>query len=575
MIKAQEKLIRDYIESTVTRIQNSANTGLIDPELHLTGSANPRYQESCLTLAIAVRLRVALPGKIEDTTIEKAAMQAMDGWLNLQNTNGSVHSGADGIPDPLATAYGIYAIANSVQLLGEILTPILRVKAEKGLRKAVKYLVKHSVPPGLETLPIKYAALQSACKVIQLKECNPYLEKIRRDAHQEIASTLATEAEGYSGVDAGALSLALTLLVLSIESPSEEEFSLWQRIVQRCLLSTSPGGIFGGGAETSIASLPVTTGFIKLAETIPEAAEIVQRLEKAWHGGFYDSLIDPDIPRLTPIAHLLAKGLTTTASAEKQYPNIEKIVYQSNSKNGSGIVEIGDWLLRIAMGGSIAWIHHKPSGSMRLFGSPFGNALREGPWILKGDQLCHPSISGRFHMEDWNPYQIIGELAMVPIPGAMPTHRRIGFPLLKGKQKKVLDRLVPPSKQVSTRWGETFPYRREIELKDGALTIETEIPGKIMHRFPMVWVGGLFGTIKVDKEEVNAGVPNMYMRVSELIFEGGPWPPWIARFDRPVDILYEPIHGSINMHPMRYLAAAVAVLDILTEDRLHVAWRCG
>lgn len=62
-------------------------------------------------------------------------------------------------------------------------------------------------------------------------------------------------------------------------------------------------------------------------------------------------------------------------------------------------------------------------------------------------------------------------------------------------------------------------------------------------------------------------------RVKEIVFSGGNWPAWVLRFDRPVDMIYEPIHVPVTSSPMRYLSAATGTLDILANDRLHMAWR--
>jgi hypothetical protein len=94
-----------------------------------------------------------------------------------------------------------------------------------------------------------------------------------------------------------------------------------------------------------------------------------------------------------------------------------------------------------------------------------------------------------------------------------------------------------------------------------------------MHRLPMVWAGGTFGEVVIDKRPVSLGKPILERRVKEILFTGGPWPSWTLRFDRPVDIIYEPIHVAVTAGPMRYFSAATGSLDILANDRLHMAWR--
>lgn len=116
-------------------------------------------------------------------------------------------------------------------------------------------------------------------------------------------------------------------------------------------------------------------------------------------------------------------------------------------------------------------------------------------------------------------------------------------------------------------------YWREIEMKDGALTIETRLSGQCRYRLPVVWIGGVFGAIRVGNNVIPAARPFDEINVREITLIGGPYPNWVVRFDHPVMVSYSPIRGLVHMHPLRYFNVASGVLDIIMSDRLHMAWR--
>ena len=168
---------------------------------------------------------------------------------------------------------------------------------------------------------------------------------------------------------------------------------------------------------------------------------------------------------------------------------------------------------------------------------------------------------------------VSGKLFSVPIPGIEHAPRRIGFPAWRGRQAKQPTRLVPPARYTGVISGAAVDYRREISLKLGALAIETQIGADAIHRIPVIWPGGHFGNIHIDKVPIEGNRHVQQSNVREIVLEGGGWPSWKLRFDRPVNLLYAPILGPITIHPLRYLSAAAATIDIIGEDRIRMSWR--
>ncbi len=564
------KLMQGVVRVAVERFRQYNETGLLDPEYERTHHLNARYQEVCLTMAVASAIPEVIPDAFDAALLRKVALRAADTWLHSLTRKGAVRPLRQGKADPQATAYGIFAVSRTFTILDSELPQSLRLRGQRALRKSSGYLLRAGIPEGPETRPLRFAALLAAGMWLGDSGLIASARRIRSEAEAFLHRQLTHD---FTRGDAGALSLALAYLVLGAREGKDEDLELWRLIAKRCQLSLTPTGFFGGGAESSLASLPISTGFERMAARLPDAARVAKALRVGWSSGFYNSILDTDIPWLTPLHYLILYGQDLDEENEKAIEGAEEDETGIVLENGSGKRRFGDWLLRMSAGGAVGWIHHLPSGSTRVFGSPTGMSLREGPWIIEGNRVRHPAMSGEFRVERDDPWTVEGELYSVPIPGAVRSPRKIGLPLIRGKQVRVSTRLAPPRVGGATKVSNPLRFKREIELKDGALTIETYIPGRIMHRLPVVWPGGLFGKITVDKRPVESHRPFQERRVRELNFGGDYWPTWVLRFDRPVDLLYEPIHGSIPNSPMRYLTAAAGTLDIIANDRLHLAFR--
>jgi hypothetical protein len=563
-------LVTRMVATTLDRHQKSDRRGIIDPDYERTRFINPRWQESCLLLALAGTHRVCIPEEIRPPELLSVAVRIVDVWLRCQQRNGAVRTMSKGSSDPQATAYGLYAVSKTLQLVSNQIPTIMRSRALKGLKRAARYLQHASVPSGPDTRPLRAAAIQAAAEYLESSSLHAVARSVKREADRvlsvQISRTLLPN-------DAGAFALALSYLSLSTPDPTSEDLELWRKIVDRCRMSTTPTGIMGGGAETSIACLPVITGFGLAAKHLPSADQQATLLERAWDMHWYDGLADTDSPWLTPMGYLLLEYRLA-----KPFQKLERVSFPIErdrllAENGSGIWKVGDWLLRLGAGGSLGWLHHLPTDSTRVFGSPVGSSLREGPWQVEGTRMRHPALTGRFHVIESDSLTVEGELLSTTIPGVTSLPGRRGMTRLRGRYKRDITRLAPPQLSTTMKLNNPLEYRRQIELKDGALTIETSIPGRITHRLPMVWIGGPYGELWIGKVKASVGNMLQERRVRELTFKGGLWPDWVVRFDRPVDILYEPVNVGLANSPMRYLSVACGAVDIMTEDRLHMAWR--
>ncbi|MCB2200536.1 hypothetical protein KQI63_14095 [bacterium] len=566
-----DTLVQDYLRRALNREQRAGVVGILDPEYKRTGFVNPRYQEACLTLALAAEHSLAIPEGHSREELVRTAIHAMDQWLRQQHRSGAIRTQPNGVLDTQATAYGLFAVARTALLLKDRIPSNTANRAQKGLRKAARYLSSAPIPPGPETRPLRAAALHAAAEYLESPAIHATSRALRREGERLLRESLANPEKHPQ--DAGALALTFAYLVLGEAERSSETDELYGRIARRSLLSTTPGGLFGGGAESSLASLPILTGYCATADRIDVSARVASLLKHAFSEQLYNALLDPDVPWLTPMsylhlyAHLYDPGETIIrAESDSSFPILN---------NGCGRIQLDEWSLRLGMGGTLGWMHHHPTDSTRLFGSPTGLALREGPWLIEGNRLRHPSYAGKFKVIPGTPWTIEGELYSLPIPGTERSPRRKGFPRLHGRKSGTGTRLAPPPKLAAARASAPVKYRREIEMKDGALTVETMVEGKVLHRLPMIWPGGMYGEIIVDKNRRLLTHVLEERRVREISFEGGYWPNWTVRFDRPVDLLYEPIHGLITTSPMRYLSAAGGTFDILATDRLHMAWRVG
>lgn len=563
-------LLQRMVTVTLERHRSNGRHGIIDPDYQRTHFINPRFQENCLLLALAGTNRICLPEDVRPTELLTVAVRVVDVWLRCQQRNGSVISTPNGTADPQATAYGLYAVSRSLQLLSNQIPTIMRSRAVKGLERAAKYLQRAPVPPGPDTRPLRAAAIKEAAKYLDSASLASVSDNVKIDASQVLREQLQ---HTLLPNDAGAYALALSYLNLATPKPSSEDLDLWRTIVERCQLSTTPTGIMGGGAETSIACLPVMTGFGLAAQFLPEAEQLVRSLERAWSMHWYDSLLDPAAPYLAPMGYLMLEYRLARPYSELETASIVPERDRLLAENGSGIWKVGDWLLRLAAGGSLGWVHHVPSESTRLFGSPLGSALREGPWTIEGTRMRHPALTGRFQVLEDESLQIEGELLSTSIPGVQSVPGRVGLTRRSGRYRRDIIRLAPPIPSAAMRMNNPLSYQRQIEINDGALVIETMVPGLISHRLPMIWIGGPYGEFWIGKSKARVGNMIQERRVRELSFRGGLWPDWIVRFDRPVGILYEPVNIASATSPMRYLSAACGSVDIMAEDRLHMAWR--
>lgn len=546
-------------------------TGILDPESRTNGFVNPRFQEACLTLALAVEHGIGLPEGFDLATVEMAAIRSMEQWFRMLERNGAVRCTPEGLFDAQATAYGLFAASRTMTILGDRAPSTVRSFAQKVMKRSARFLSHTNVPEGLETRPLRAAALQAAADWLGDARIAQASANVRRDGLKKIRD--AFQSPDPNSRDFGSLSLAMAYLTLSVKNPAEAEIELWKRISIYGMRSTTPGGIPGGGAETSIACMPLSTGFVLAAQYSPEAASLAKLIENGWKTGLFGALLDPDVPWLTPMGYLLLLDRANRPEPRKLSRLASYKVEESIDDVGGGRITLDDWTVRLARGGTIGWLHHNPTNSARLFGSPSGLALREGPWLIEGNRVRQPSLAGKYTVNGTNPFSIDGSLYSLPIPGTERSPRRIGHPDWQDREAQVGTRLAPPWHQGNARSFGAVPYHREITIKDGALTIETQIAGRIMHRIPMIWAGDLFGELQIDKHKVTLGVSIFERRVREIVFTGGVWPSWILRFDRPVDIMYEPIHVSVTSSPMRFLSAASGALDILAQDRLHMAWR--
>jgi|GEM_PF-1931757 len=571
MSEKLKHLIVHAIEETSRRYTQHGKKGLLDPEYEKTRFVNPRYQEVCLTLALAAQDNSALKGLWDSNELIYMAIGAIETWIHNQQRNGSVKCQPNGSFDSQATAYGLFAVTRTLMLLSDHISPSLKNRTKRSIRRAARFLINAPMPDGPETRPLRYAALMSAAKWLEHPGISNAAQGLLTDSYSMMYRELSDSNRQI--VDAGAYSLALFFLTIATPDPVEKDIEMWKMISERCLYSTTPTGIMGGGAETSLACLPIIGGFALASKHVEEAAEMTTLLDSCYETEWYNSLIDPDVPWLIPMSYMALYALEAI-NVEPEISNTQKdYIAEQLFECGAGRFLIGDWLIRTGTGGTIGWLHHIPSNSTRLFGSPSGLALREGPWIAEKNRIRQPTLAGDFRLRSSNPFVIKGDIYSLPIPSGDRMLRRIGFPRWRGKQAKIGTRLAPPFKTGNIRTLNPIEFAREIELKDGALTIETFIEGRVLHRLPMIWPGGMFGNILINKEVVPLDRPYSERSIREIVFEGAPWPAWTVRFDKPVDILYEPIYGPINVSPMRFLTAAAGSFDIVAEDRLHMAWR--
>ncbi|MFH0881825.1 MAG: hypothetical protein V2A56_02475, partial [bacterium] len=551
------------IATTLDRFHSLGETGILDPESKRNGYANPRFQEACLTLALAVEEEIGLPADARIAVVEASAIRAMDQWFRMTDRSGGVRCSKDGLLDPQATAYGLFATAKTMSILGDRAPNTVRIHAQKVMRRSAKFLRKTHVPPGLETKPLRAAALSAAGHWLGDSKTLQVAANVRRDALKKIRDAFASPDP--AALDFGALALSLAYLTLSANNPEEEERAIWKMIGSYALRSTMDNGIPGGGAESTVASLPIPTGFSMAAEVSPEAATVSRLIEQGWKNEWFDPMLDPDVPWLTPIGYLALIDRVRRPEHRKLARLAESAEMNLGvDSHGAGRLSIDDWCMRLGRGGTVGWLYHKPSQSTRVFGSPAGLALREGPWIIEGNRLRHPAYAGKFKVTQDTAVAVEGQIHSIPIPGTERSPRRIGQPDWHDREALVGTRLAPPSRPGSSRASGAVPYSRRIEIKDGALVIETNMEGQILHRIPIIWIGGHAGEIQVDKTTIEPGYTVQERRVREMVFSGGPWPDWTLRFDRPVDILYEPIHTTLTSGPLRYLSAATGTLDIVT-----------
>ncbi|MBD3167814.1 hypothetical protein GF324_14525 [bacterium] len=567
-----EKRLAAWIGEILARMKRHPD-GIIDPHLRRDQPGNARYQEACLTLALASKHEAFHPEGVLEIDLQNAAVQAVEGLLTLQHKSGGFRAHPAGKPETHTTAYGIYACSRTLKELGDQAPSHLHQRAGKAIRKAARFVMQRSLPPGVELRAVQYAAFQTAADWLQDFHLYNSAERFHREARQQLERVLSLERHGGRPTDAGGLSLALAYLTTPTERKMELPAILIDHLTNRCIASLTPSGLYGGGGEGRLNSLPIPLGFERYATDHPTAAAIAAGLYDGWEANFYMSALDHHVSYLTPLSYLvLEAALIRRSRSAKQYPadyEIEENLWSP----GEGRMHLQDWILRLGPGGTIGWLYHRPSDSSRIFGSPDGLALREGPWIIKGNLIRQPALAGTYKVTNKQaPYRVEGELPRIPLPGAKSRPRGIG---LRGRatHRDSAQRIVPAPSRISPRPGAGTPYRREIEMKDGALTIETWIEGRVMHRIPLIWLGGHWGKLAIDEVETPPDLTLMEQRIRKIQLSDHLHPDWTMRFDKPVDVLYEPIHGAVNMHPMRYLAVAAASLDVISENRMHVAIR--
>lgn len=570
----REELLKRTLKVFLERLRKSPQEGIIGSSSPRYNFASPRYQELALAFTLAHKYRVAIPEDILDVEMESASLSILNGWFKLQHRNGGVWVRDQSSPSPQATCYGLLAISQTLLESQKVINENLLQKYIKRLKKSFRFLKFHSYPDAIESLALRYCAIKSYAELSGHPGAHHEADKL----HDRFYSTLLSELDNEDEIpsDSGALALTLAFLTITNKEPSKAELGVWKRIVDRCLLATMPNGLYGGGAEGSIASLPIPTGFTLASKWIPRAEVVSKTLHMAWESRFYSSLLDTEVPWLTPMASLLLYDLIAERDKPMNSVSILDAYPFGINHIGSGLIREGDWLLRLGRGGGIGWMYHIPTESCRVFGSPEGLALREGPWIFEGAKMYHSSMLMDYYLHTKEPLKYSCEMYPSPVPGMNVPLWRTGFARLRGKRSRQGIRIVPPRKGTSLRkTGTSQNYSRRIDTQDGALIVETTIPGKVTHRLPVIWPGGTFGTMRVGKEEVNVNRSFMLSNIREIEIGGEPWPPWTVRFDSPVDLIYEPIHGLVDSHPMRYMSAAAATIDIIETDRVRFAWRVG
>ncbi len=568
----REQLIVRSISKALQRARAAGRPGIHDPRYSLRQVANPRYQEVCLTLAVAAKLRIGLPKQAKVVDVEFAASRAINGWFMLLEGNGWVPEIAAPKPDPIATAYGGYAIARTLLLLGDLVPGLIRDQAKKHLKRVGRYLAKAPCPAGVEMPALRFVALTGIRAWNGDSRLDRFIATWRQKAHDTLE--LAIKDPSCGMCDAGAFGFTLALLAMEIRDPDKSELILWRRLIEYCKTALLPNGLYGGGAEANLTCLPLTAGFELVAEHIPEAFEVIDGLDAGWEQEWYNAMLDPDVPQLTPLSYLTQFGLAARRDWEEgaEPSGIETEVEAVAQRNKSRL-ELADWSIRFAPGYSISSLFHHPSGSARIWSSPVGHTLQEGPWRIHQDLLYHPAYGFIKTEQAENPWRVDGGISGITLPGTVPNPLPEGFPLMVDRLNPEMARLFPLPVKASVKGVQPLAYRREIEMKDGALTIETYTPDRISHRLPVIWPGGEFGIIRVGGVEQPADQPLQMKKVRECSLMGGLWPTWKVRFDRPVDLMYEPVIAPVAVHPLRYLSAAAGVFDFIASDRLHMAWR--
>ena len=285
----------------------------------------------------------------------------------------------------------------------------------------------------------------------------------------------------------------------------------------------------GGGAELSIASLPITYGFEKFRILFPSAGYIADSLKKGWENYWYQNIFDLRLPWLTQARYFLALSMLLEKPEEESKPKSK--CENRFFDNGSGILNMGEWQVRLGVGGTIGWMHHRPTGSCRVFGSPVGLSMREGPWELNGDRVYHPSLGGYFPDSQLGELSYVeGDIAPVSVNDLSRAESIKQYAWFGKRKEKFADRLIPVHKKAKIRSGDSIHYRREFEIKDGAFTVETFIEGKIKHRIPLIWFKPGSGKLLIDDTEHTGRLSILEKRVSKITFSDDYWDDWDNSF---------------------------------------------
>lgn len=568
-----EEMICENIRFVARKAQEADEEGRLDfAGRKQAKKLNPRFQESCLTLSAAVKLRVGLPQELNDADLEKIAERSVRGWLSMQSMNGCVTNLETGKNDPLATAYGVFAVARTINLLGDLTSSLIRVRAKKGLFKAARYLSKLKKFTGLHHAAVILAAIKEVEEYTTHPKVSRWLQVMRTRYFDYHASYLVD-----GKMDVAEMSLALAYLTLSCESFTPDECGILRKTIKNTFLSLTPSGMMGGGVESRLTSLPIPTGFYRLSGLDPSFPEQVSILYQGWQDGYYDDCIDPSIPELTPLPYLLIYGLSEPSSRDSYCPNVNlPDMEQSDSfvQIHGRRESVGDWLLRLNHSGSIGWLYHQPSRSCRIFSGP--GELREGPSYIDREKIFHPGFEADTEIQSGQTLTFSGNLTELELKS--PEFRSMRMKWFGNREPLLnpMNPLVPfEIRHKKSRKEARFSYSRSFQIKEDALVIEHTMEKCTLCRLPVIWNGSSFGSVRIGSQQHDGSKCFEDLRVRELILQDDHWPRWSIRFTHPVNVVYTPLEGLPYLHGMRFLSLPSSVFDLYCPEEFHMTIRVG